>query len=88
MKHEINNFDELLEFIENNDISMNDLNIILWNTIKVMIVTSTNRVEVLTNLKIYWEKYENSPKDSKPIFLDLEDPLARDKYFNDLIDSL
>ena len=82
----INNFNELIDFIKNEDVSINDINKLTQVTIGGILVTSRTRVEAIANILNYWKKYSDTKE--KPIFIDLDDPLEQKEYINDVIDKL
>jgi hypothetical protein len=84
----IRTFDELIDFIENNNISIEDCNKIIFASVGCIIVNSTTKDEVLFYLKQFCKEYAHKPRGERPLFLDLEDPLEEKKFWNDFIDKL
>jgi hypothetical protein len=84
----INNINELIDFIENHEISMEDLNKLTINTLGAMIVLSNTKDEVIQSIKKYWLNYGHKPKQERPILLDVHDPLEQEVQMKKFIDSL
>ena len=74
----INNINELIGFIEVNDLTIDEMDSLLRATLGLMIVTSTKKDEVVHHLKIFQEKYGNKPKTERPFLLDVDISLKED----------
>lgn len=73
MEVEIRTFDELIEFLENNDLSERKINEILMNTIHSLYTGDTaNKEEMTLALKEFWNEWSDKPE--RPLFIDLEVP--------------
>ena len=73
MEVEIRTFDELIEFLENNELSERKINEILMTTIHSLYTGDTaNKKEMILALKEFWNDWSDKPE--RPIFIDLEVP--------------
>lgn len=63
----ISNFSELLSFIENTNISIQDNAILLKETIDLHIIEYKNKDELINDLKTFWNKYGESKE--LPLFM-------------------
>lgn len=63
----ISNFSELLSFIENTNISIQDIAILLKETIDLHIIEYKNKDELINDLKTFWNKYGESKE--LPLFM-------------------
>ena len=77
---EIQNFDELIEFIETNDLSIENISKLVKECIDVHIVFYTDKTELKNDLKAFWQQYKNTTE--RPIFLDAETPFDLKKFWN------
>jgi hypothetical protein len=77
---EIQNFDELIEFIETNDLSIENISKLVKECIGVHIVFYTDKTELKNDLKTFWQQYKNTTE--RPIFLDAETPFDLKKFWN------
>lgn len=77
---EIQNFDELIEFIETNDLSIENISKLVKECIDVHIVFYTDKTELKNDLKTFWEQYKNTTE--RPIFLDAETPFDLKKFWS------
>jgi|TARA_B110000093_G_scaffold160813_1_gene181581 hypothetical protein len=72
MELKIDSFDELLEFISNNDLTNNQLNSVIFNTLNVMSIKEIGenytKKALLKDLEKFWSEY--SHKECLPLFLD------------------
>lgn len=72
MELRINNIEELILFIENHNLTNNQLNSLLFNTLNVMSIKEIGenytKKALLKDLEIFWIKYSN--KECRPLFLD------------------
>ena len=72
MESRINNLDELIVFIENHNLTNDQLNSLLFNTLSVLCIKEIGSFYTKNNLikdiEIYWNKY--SKQECRPIFLD------------------
>jgi hypothetical protein len=68
MKIEINTFDELIDFIENSNLSLEEYDTIISNTLSVFIdIKELTKQNLIMELKAFWSKYKNQLE--KPLFL-------------------
>ena len=70
MELQINSFEDLINVIENNDFDKNELELLIWHTLK-SIVFYESKKDLLTALKDYWTKWKDA--EEKPLFIGLED---------------
>lgn len=69
----INNINDLIDFIENNNFEIDEINKVTRATIKALFITSETKEDAVNSLKEYWKLYGSS--ECKPIFIDLDNPL-------------
>jgi hypothetical protein len=69
MKMEINNFDELLTFLERKEITSQHINELLIKSIGVYCFGQDGKEEIISQLKEYWASFGNLPITERPIFL-------------------
>jgi len=75
MEVEIKTFEDLIQFVEENDLSEEKINEILMATIQSLYTGDTgNKSEMIKTLKEFWEKWSDKPE--RPLFIDLEVPEA------------
>ena len=74
----ISNLNELIDFIESNDLTIEQMSNLIRLALGVLVVTSTTKKEVLHHLKIFQEKYGNKPKTERPFLLDVDISLKED----------
>ena len=71
MELKIDSFDELLEFISNNDLTNNQLNSVIFNTLNVMSIKEIGenytKKALMKDLEIFWSGY--SQEECRPLFL-------------------
>ena len=63
----ISNFSELLSFIENTNIPIQDIAMLLKETIDLHIIEYKNKDELISDLKMFWDKYGESKE--LPLFM-------------------
>jgi DNA-binding PucR family transcriptional regulator len=68
MKTTINNFDELVLFIEDTDLTMNEYNVIIKQTIGAFHVMD-NKNELIESLKTYWNTNKNITRCCRRLFI-------------------
>jgi hypothetical protein len=68
MKTTITNFDELINFISNNDLSKKQIDILVINTLNVWISPEIQKDEIVQKLKELFKKYPEVAE--RPLFLD------------------
>jgi hypothetical protein len=76
---EIQNFDELIEFIETNDLSIENISKLVKECIGVYIVFYSNKDELIKDLIVFWDEYKDTTE--RPIFLDAEHPFDVKKFW-------
>lgn len=69
MKIEINNYDDLLEFIKREDISIKDATEIVCKSLKVISVFEMTKEEVIKTTEYYIENFCKADKPTPPLFL-------------------
>jgi hypothetical protein len=67
MSKRIETFEALITFIEGHDLNLNDLNVILLQSIGGIIIEDYNKEETIQVLKIHWTKYKDFQE--KPLFI-------------------
>lgn len=73
MEIEIKTFDDLIQFLENNELSEKKINEILMTTIQSLYTGDTaNKKEMILALKEFWNDWSDKPE--RPLFIDLEVP--------------
>ena len=68
MKTTITNFDELINFISNNDLSKKQIEILAINTLNVWISPEIQKDEIVQKLKELYKKYPEVTE--RPLFID------------------
>jgi hypothetical protein len=68
MKIQINSFDELIQFIETNNLTPKQLTFLIESTLKVY-VCAEDLNNITEKLKAYWIECENKPNIERPLFL-------------------
>lgn len=67
---EISNIEELKGFIMNNDVTQNDIEVLLKATINVwLIYLYSSKKELVKAIDVYWDKYGSD--ELRPLWLDL-----------------
>lgn len=66
---EINNFDELLTFLERKEITSQHINELLIKAIGVYCYVEDEKEEIIRQLLEYWTSFGNLPMNQRPIFL-------------------
>jgi hypothetical protein len=79
----IETFEQLISFIENNNISISEISKLCKETIDLYIVFYSDKAEVLKDLKQYWIEYEHAQE--RPIFLNATVPFDIKQFWNDRI---
>ncbi len=69
---EINNFDELLTFLERKEITSQHINEILIKSIGVYCYAEDDKEEIIRQLQEYWNSFGNLPITERPIFFKSE----------------
>jgi thermostable 8-oxoguanine DNA glycosylase len=68
MDHNITNFDELIDFIETNNLTSEQIEVLMQQTLGVHSILYRPREEKIEHLKAYWERFKDvSPR---PTLLD------------------
>lgn len=68
----ISNWDELISFIEDRELTISEMNSIVQSSIGVLIVMSETKEEVIAALKAFRKEYGRKPRGERPVFLDLD----------------
>ena len=66
---EINNFDELLTFLERKEVTSQHINELLIKSISVYCYGQDGKEEIIRQLKEYWVKFGHLPISRRPLFL-------------------
>jgi len=69
MKMEINNFDELLTFLERKEVTKEHINELLIKSIGVYCYVEDEKQEIIKQLKAYWTSFGHLPIGERPLFL-------------------
>jgi hypothetical protein len=69
---EINNFDELLTFLERKEVTKEHINELVSRTIGVYCYVEDEKEEIIRQLREYWNSFGNLPINERPIFLSQE----------------
>ena len=77
---EIQNFEQLIEFIETNNLSIDNISKLVKECIGVHIVFYTDKNELMNDLKDFWQHWKHTTE--RPIFLDAETPFDVKKFLN------
>lgn len=73
MEIEIRTFGDLIQFLEENELSERKINEILMTTIQSLYTGDTaNKKEMILALKEFWNDWSDKPE--RPLFIDLEVP--------------
>jgi hypothetical protein len=80
---EIENFDDLIEFIETNDLSIDQISNLTKETIDLHIMFYNDRSELMTDLKDYWASWNHTTE--RPLFLGADYPFDIKKFWNSRI---
>lgn len=73
MEVEIRTFNDLIKFIEENELPEKKINEILMTTIQSLYTGDTaNKKEMILALKEFWNDWSDKPE--RPLFIDLEVP--------------
>lgn len=67
MTIQISSFDELMRFIESNDLTPKQLNALIIHSLRVYYFEEIPKAELIQKLKEYWGQYEDNIE--KPLFL-------------------
>lgn len=86
MKIEINTFDELIHFIENNKLTPKQLIILVEATLQIYICPE-DLVNIKEKLKLFWNEYGNKSIKERPIFLWNPFDGTREDNFNRMLQS-
>lgn len=79
----IETFEDLICFIENNDVSINEISKMCKATIDLYILFYSNKEELLKDLKAYWIQYEHTKE--RPVFLNATHPFDIKQFWSDRI---
>ena len=64
----INNYDELILFIESNDLTSEQIAELIKNCLNVYTIHFENS-DIIEELKEYWNKFGHLPRSERPLFL-------------------
>lgn len=71
MELKIDSFDELIDFIGSNDLTNNQLNSIIFNTLNVISIKEIGenypKKALMKDLEIFWSEY--SQEECRPLFI-------------------
>ena len=80
---EIETFENLIEFIKNNDISINEISKLMKETIDLHILFYNDKDELIRDLEAYWEQWKHTIE--RPVFLGADFPFDIKKFWNSRI---
>tara|TARA_R110000782_G_scaffold268929_1_gene366098 strand:+ start:207 stop:455 length:249 start_codon:yes stop_codon:yes gene_type:complete len=80
---EIETFEELIEFIETNDLSIDQIAKLTKETIDLYIMFYNDKDEVIRDLKEYWIDWNHTTE--RPLFLGANYPFDIKQFWNDRI---
>ena len=75
MRIEINNFEQLIEFIEGHNLSETQRNELVRQSLDVIVLFPLTKQELVSELKTFWGLYSNNQE--RPLFLTI-DPFNRE----------
>nr|WP_315180435.1 hypothetical protein [uncultured Flavobacterium sp.] len=74
----IETFEDLLEFIKTNDVSINDISKLVKETIDLRVMFYDDKVELINDLELYWRQWNHTSE--RPLFLDSEIPFKINEF--------
>jgi hypothetical protein len=77
---EIETFEDLIEFIENNDLSVDQIAKLTKETIDLYILYYSDKDEVIRDLKAYWLRWSHTTE--RPLFLGADFPFDIKKFWS------
>ena len=77
---DIQTFEELLEFIKTNDVSIKDIAKLVKETIDLRVMFYNNKAELIQDLEFYWQEWKHTTE--RPLFLDAEMPFEIKDFWN------
>lgn len=72
MNIEIKTFDNLLTFIETNELKESEIIVIIENTIGIYIAKNFNKNKLIRKLIFFWSEWSDKPIAERPLFLDID----------------
>jgi len=76
---EITSFEELIDFIQQNELSIENISKLVKESIGLHIVFYSNKDELIKDLIVFWDEYKDTTE--RPIFLDAEHPFDVKKFW-------
>jgi hypothetical protein len=83
MEKNIETFEQLMEFIENNDLSIDQISKLTKETIDLHILFYNDKDEVIRDLKEYWASWNHTTE--RPLFLGANYPFNMRNFWNSRI---
>jgi len=80
MNIEIKSFEELIQFIENNELTIEKMNEIISKALKVYYSTNADKETIITNIKEYWNQYKDI--EETPLFPDIKHSIKDNQTVN------
>lgn len=77
---EIETFEDLIKFIKNNDISIDEIAKLTKETIDLHIMYYNDKNEVIGDLEIYWLQWSHTIE--RPLFLGANFPFDMNEFWN------
>lgn len=71
--YKIDTFEQFIYFIENNNLKQHQIEALVHKTINVIVFTEISKKfskpELIKDLKVYWNKWSEKPKNQRPFML-------------------
>jgi hypothetical protein len=84
----INSFEDLVTVLKENDLTISQMNKITGKAINSFCALAETKEQFINSLIAFWDKYGHKSIHERPIFIDIEDPLAEKEELNRIVDSL
>jgi hypothetical protein len=75
----IETFEDLLEFIKTNDVSINDISKLVKETIDLCVMFYNDKTELIQDLELYWQQWGHTTE--RPLFLDAKLPFEMKDFW-------
>jgi hypothetical protein len=83
MENNIETFEDLIEFIEINNLSIDQISKLTKETIDLHIMFYSDKNELMTDLKDYWKQWSHTTE--RPLFLGADHPFDMKKFWTSRI---
>jgi hypothetical protein len=74
----IETFEDLIEFIKANNVSISDITKLAKETIDLRVMFYDDKVELIDDLELYWKQWNHTSE--RPLFLDSEIPFNINEF--------